>query len=85
MRSHRNFLFNAISVFRMPLAFSANTVSAVFFSVVVSSKKAEKKKKNAHTEFPDVSDCYSSGLGLLVPIEQLYSSLFTLSRARQFL
>ena len=62
------------------------TLCQLCFSVLLYHRRRQrKKKKNAHTEFPDVSDCYSSGLGLLVPIEQLYSSLFTLSRARQFL
>ena len=34
-------------------------------------------------QFLDVQHCYSAGLGSLVPIEQLYLPLFTLSGARQ--
>ena len=52
MRCHRNFKFTAVSVFRMPLAFCANAVTAVFSSLVVESRHRRRREKGSWRKFP---------------------------------
>ena len=52
MRSHWHFLFTAISVFHMPLAFCANGVTAVFSSLVLESWHCRRwRQKGNSVEF----------------------------------
>ena len=57
MRSHWNFLFTAISIIRITLAFCANAVTAVFSSLIVESWHRRKWRKNLGENFPRTRNC----------------------------
>ena len=65
---------------KVKIHFKINKVKIQF---KINKVNIQFKVNKVKIQFPGVYHCYSAGLGSLVPIEQLYPPLFTLSGARQ--